>query len=44
MENLTLLPILPICEVDAEYHIVCAGYVALIFRNNNRLILNVEGP
>ena len=42
--NLSLLPTLPSCEANVQYfHIVRAEYVALIFRNSNQMILNLEG-
>ena len=38
------LSLLPPCEINVKYHIMRAKYVALMFRNANRLILNLEDP
>ena len=38
------LSLLPPCETNLKLHIMRANYVASIFRNANRLILNLEEP
>ena len=35
---------MPPCEANLKYHIMRANYVALMFRNANQLILNLEDP
>ena len=42
MLDLSLLLLFPSCEVNVKYHIMRAEYVALIFRNDNQLIFNLE--
>ena len=38
------LSLLPPCEANLKYHIMRAFSVALMFRNANQLILNLEDP
>ena len=38
------LSLLPPCKANLKHHIMRANYVALMFRNANRLILNLEEP
>ena len=43
--DLSLVPTLPSCEANVEYHhIMLTEYAALIFRNIKRLTLNLEVP
>ena len=44
MLDLSLLLLFPSCEANVKYHIMRAEYVALIFRNDNQLIFNLEDP